>query len=340
MHHIRPIPVALSVFLAFTILLLASSPPGAGARGAALTFLDPVSVAIDRSGDVYVFQRGTSSITKLSPTGRLLATWPVKTARTFPGPGRLAVDGAGRISILLGNSRKGSSYMGGIERLSSGGHVLARWYNAALLNSELLAAGTGGTVFAVVPTAVVSATHQTGRVVALAANGTVHGNWPLPTAGHDFMAPTAVAVDARGNVYVSGTVGSCSRGCQGREADVIERFTPTGRVLSLRQFLPGTIAVGPGLAVDAQGYMYSGGTSTVLKLSPGGAFVTRWGSLPGCSPLQFRSVAGLAIDAHHTLYVVDESDDNVHRLDTSSQSAVMWGGCPSVAPPAPILPAP
>lgn len=282
MHHVRISGVVLP-FIVMSCLLQATPPSVALAESnhvfhragsASLRFFDPVSVAVNRGGGVYVFQRGTSSVDKLSPQGRLLATWPVKIARSFPGPGRMAIDGAGNIVVLLGNSRQRNTYVGGIEKLAPTGHVLARWYNASLLNAELVAAGTGGNVFAVVPVAIEGGARQTGRVVKLSASGRVVGRWLLSTAGYDFMAPAGLATDAQGKVYVSGSVGSCSRGCQGSEADLIERFTRSGTALPRLQYLAGTVARGPGLTVDGRGNIYSGGDSLVVKLSPTGQVVT------------------------------------------------------------------
>ena len=334
MPHIRALVLLLP-------LLLAGTAPTTGYAAAAtagsqaLRFFDPVSVAVDRGGDVYVFQRGTSRVHKFSPQGQLLASWPVKIARTFPGPGRLTIDGAGNVSVLLGNSRQHHAYMGGIETFASTGRPLARWYSPALLNTQLLATGSGSYLYAVAPVSLDGGARQSGRVLKLSSTGRVVASWFLSTAGYDFIAPAGIATDSHGNVYVSGSVGSCNRGCQGSEADVIERFKPGGTVLSLWRFPPGTVAMGPGLAVDDRGNIFAGGGTIVAEVSPTGHPVGHWGGTAGCAPFRFRAIAGLALDGQNALYVVDESNDNLQRLSLATQSAIVWGGCPATPPPAP-----
>jgi tripartite motif-containing protein 71 len=339
MAHIRALLILL-------VLLLGGTTPtiryvaAATAGGQALRFFDPVGVAVSRSGDVYVFQRGTSRIHKFSPQGQFLANWRVKIARTFPGPGRLTIDGAGNVSVLLGNSRQRNVYMGGIETFASTGRPLARWYSPALLNTQLLAAGSGGYLYAVAPVSLDGGARQSGRVLKLSSTGRVVASWQLSIAGYDFIAPAGIATDSHGNVYVSGSVGSCSRGCQGSEAEFIERFKPWGTMRSLLRFPPDTVAMGPGLVVDDRGNIFSGGGISVDEVSPNGRITGQWGGTAGCAPLRFRSIAGVALDTQKNLYVVDESNDNLQRLHLATQSVTIWGDCPATPPPAPGLPTP
>lgn len=321
--------------LPFVALGLILGTHASARAGSAPAFADPVSVAVGRAGTVYVFERGTSSITVLSPRGQTLATWPVPAARSFPGPGALAVDGAGRLSVLLGNSRRGRTEVGGIEQLSPAGRVLTRRYDAALLNASLLAADAAGDVFTVVPVALRGGAGRTARIVKLARDGRITAGRPLPTAGHDLLDVVGIAADTRGNVYLSAAAGSCSRGCQGREADLIERFTPSGAARPLLRYPAGTVAAAPGLAVDTAGALYTAGSAGILRISPAGAVTTHWGEGIGCGALQFRGIAGLAVDGRNVLYALDESNDNLHQLNLRTGTATLWGGCPATPPPLP-----
>ncbi|GAC1524964.1 MAG: hypothetical protein NVS2B16_33580 [Chloroflexota bacterium] len=158
---------------------------------------------------------GMGSIQKISPAGHFLAMWAVQTAHTFSGPGRLAVDGAGNVYVLLGNSRHGKVSTGGIAELSPQGRLLARWYSPTLLNAEFLAAGAAGTVFVIVP-GQTKAGNPTGRVLKLSSTGAVLNSWHLSTAGHDFMTPVGIGLDVRGSVYVSGIAGRLQSGADAR----------------------------------------------------------------------------------------------------------------------------
>lgn len=341
MSHARVLLLLVSLFIG-GVSSGATAPvyaaPGhtvAAAGSDALHFFDPISVVVDGRGNVYVFQRGTSRVHKYSPQGQLRASWPVKPASTFPGPGRLTIDGADNVSVLLGNSRSKKAFGGGIETFNSTGRVLARWYSPALLNAQLLAAGSGGYLYAVVPVSVDGGARQSGRVVKFSRAGRVMASWALSAAGYDFISPAGLATDARGNVYVSASLGSCSRGCQGREADVIERFKPGGTILPTLRFPPGTVALGPGLGVSARGNIFAGGGATITEVSPDGRSIGHWGGTAGCAALRFRAISGLALDDPNTLYVVDDGNDNLQRFNLTTQSVTVWGGCPAPAPPAP-----
>ncbi|GAC1471171.1 MAG: hypothetical protein PVSMB7_22690 [Chloroflexota bacterium] len=304
----------------------------------ALHFQDPTSMASDQQGNLYVFDRGMGSIQKISPAGHFLAMWAVQTAHTFPGPGRLSVDGAGNVYVLMGNSRHGNVSTGSIAKLSPQGVLLARWYSPSLLNAEFLGAGAAGTVFVIVP-GQTKAGNPTGRVLKLSSTGAVVDSWHLSTAGHDFMTPVGIALDVRGSVYVSGIAGRCNRGCQGRDADLIETHSSTSGTAASRwrtwSYGAGQVVFGSGLEVNRNGTIFVAGDTRVAKISPSGKMIARWGGTVGCSPLQFRAITSLALDGHGDLYVLDEGNKNVQKISAGGQSIAIWGGCPSTALPTP-----
>lgn len=359
LHYWRRLVPSLLALLAVlgSVLALPGSPVRAGsspdstsqpARGVSLRFSDPSSVAADTHGNVYVFDRGTWSIDKLTADGTLVATWPISMSHTFPGPGTLTVDGAGNVYVLLGNSRRGGVNVGGIAKLSSTGKVLALWYGVALLNAQSLAAGKDGSLFILV-LGQSKAGNPSTTLVKLSSRGRTIPTPQLINYWYDFTSPLGIATDSHGRPYVTMAAGSCQRGCQGGTADLLEWFASAGKKPVMgwhyRTYGYGEL-VGPGLALDGTNTMYVAGASWITKLSPntldnrGGKIVGRWGALAGCGPLRFRGIAGIALGAGNTLYVVDEGDKNVQKISTHGQPEAIWGGCPSTTPPTPILPTP
>jgi len=129
--------------------------------------------------------------------------------------------------------------------------------------------------------------------------GTAGKNRTLTTPG-DFAAPTNVAVDGDGNLYVSDTLN-----------DRVEEFDADGafiRAFGKNGDGPGQFARPKGIAVDCDGYVWVADAMTnrlqiftkegELRLVVSGGF----GTLPG----QFQSLAGLYIDKNNRVFTSEQ----------------------------------
>jgi serine/threonine protein kinase, bacterial len=131
---------------------------------------DPVGVAVDAAGAVYVPDAAGNAIRKLSPAGKLLSTWPTR----FNHPSGIALDPEGQIYIAdMGNSR--------IVKLSATGRLLASWRTAGpssmpFRSPEALAVDARGNVFV--------ADTGNNRILELSPEGIVSSQWntqpPVP----------------------------------------------------------------------------------------------------------------------------------------------------------------
>ena len=133
-----------------------------------------------------------------------------------------------------------------------------------------------------------------------------------PAAGE---LPEGVAMDARGNIFVSLTA----------PVSEIRRFAPNGEESTLASL--GLGGFGPlGLAVDAQGNVYVAAasfdpaTQGVYRVAPDGTF----DRLPGTEAIPFPN--GLAFDQRGNLYVADASGA-VWRIPRGG-SAEVWSDDP------------
>jgi sugar lactone lactonase YvrE len=133
-----------------------------------------------------------------------------------------------------------------------------------------------------------------------------------PAAGE---LPEGVAMDARGNIFVSLTA----------PVSEIRKFAPNGEETTLASL--GLGGFGPlGLAVDAQGNVYVAAasfdpaTQGVYRVAPDGTFER----LPGSEAIPFPN--GLAFDQRGNLYVADASGA-VWRIPRSG-SAEVWSDDP------------
>jgi sugar lactone lactonase YvrE len=204
----------------------------------------PSQVAVDRQGNVYVADPGQGKVL-MFPAGSGSSSQPSAVGNSLKAPTGIAVDGAGDIFIADTDQGVGSIYE--IPYMTSG------------LNSEstqiTLATGLGpnpklafdniGNLYAADP--------AEGRVVKL---GNIGGSGPLMlgqsetmlTAG--FTAPSAVAVDHSGNLYVIDG------------ANLFEISAADGSSTTLLNNLSGA----SGLAIDPSGAVYITSTAGTTRI--------------------------------------------------------------------------
>jgi sugar lactone lactonase YvrE len=124
--------------------------------------------------------------------------------------------------------------------------------------------------------------------------------------------PVAVGVNAAGAVYVADTVGS----------DIL-RFEPTNVAATTyartATWSAGGLSTPSSIALDAAGDVFIGDTGLgeagqVVKLSPGGKLLARWGSA-GAGNGQFTFLLGVAVDpATNNVYVGDRDADRIQSF--------------------------
>lgn len=337
---------AVQVILSLTLLGCMTLPTGHSLSGAlaadgsdTVRLVNPIGAGADAQGSLYVLEETPEAvIDKLSPQGKQLAQWPVTVLPPGPTNAPLAVDRAGTVYIAY-NARRSGHIVGAIARYSSTGKPLKTWTDSRWLNPLALAArGSGG--LALVVTGWTARRNISATLVSVGPSGRTAGIRALTTLGHDFLKVTAVAATRQGTIYVTGFVGSCSRGCQGSGPGVIFRLVSVRAKRISSWVYPGQgIAQGAGLVVGAQGAIVTAGGASLTQISATGKVMARWGG-SGCAPLKFRLISSLTSGRGNTLYVLDSGNRNVQTLTTGGQWIATWGGCPSTTPPTPFPPTP
>ena len=220
----------------------------------------PFGLAIDASGIIYVADAGDNTIKKLSPTGRLLASW----GRTGSAPGELswpqgvAVDTQGNVYVADGDNSR-------IEKFSSTGTLLAVFGNTGSTAQRLnlpagIALDAQGDLYVT--------DLRNHRLVKFSADGTFLTAWS-GAGGKQFSSARDVTVDRVGDIYLA----------DARNFRIV-KFSPTGKVLIIwQQPMDGFLA---GITVDPQGNIYvtwtPGGNQSggIRKLAPSGAALASW----------------------------------------------------------------
>jgi sugar lactone lactonase YvrE len=301
-----------------TLAGLAGTAGSADGTGSAARFNNPIGVATDSSGNIYVADFGNSTIRKITSAGVVttlagLAGSPgsadgTASAARFNAPQRVATDSVGNVYVAdTGNQT--------IRKITAIGAV---------------------TTLAGLPE----------------SRGSVDGSGSAAR----FNDPIGVATDSSGNVYVADYSSSTIRRIT--PAGVVMTLAglagsvgnEDGTGSAARFFSP------VGLATDSSGNVYVADSrnSTIRKISPGGSVITvaglpeTRGSLDGTgSTARFNEPRGVATDSRGNVYVADTGNNAIRRLtaaladaatidistgalgatrqlDTSSQTAISW----------------
>jgi sugar lactone lactonase YvrE len=138
-----------------------------------------------------------------------------------------------------------------------------------------------------------------------------------------FNGPSAVAVDAAGNIFVANSGGDTIReiatnGLTSTLAGLPGHADSTdGDANNARFSNPG------GLAVDGRGNIYvaDAGNNTIRKISPAGGVTTlagragTTGSTDGAGPAaRFNNPGGVAVDRAGNVYVADTDNHTIRKL--------------------------
>ena len=317
--------------------------------GNAARFDFPYDVAVDTGGNVYVAD-GSSTIRKITSAGAVttLAGSADQTGSTdgtgnmarFGYPNGLTVDANGVIFVAdTSNSIIRKITSTGVVTTAAGfapiaGSIDGIGSAAQFNNPAGLTADTNGNIYvADNGNSSVRKITSTGVVTTLAGAG--HAGFADGTGSvAQFDLPYGVAVDTNGTVYVADTVNQLIR--KVTSAGVVttiagsagQRGSTDGQGSTARFSSPN------GIAVDVSGNLYVADKSNYIirKITPAGMVTTiaglagQRGSTDGAgSAARFSNPYGVAVDTNGNVYVTDNSNDIIRKIDSSGVVTTLAG---------------
>jgi sugar lactone lactonase YvrE len=268
-------------------------------QGTAARFNGPSGVAVDTSGSVYVADSGNNGIRKIT-TESITTTTSLVT--TVAGSNAGFADGAnGQF-----NSPQGISITGSNIYVADTGNNRIR----------LITPGVTTTVSQAIVTTLAGSTSGFANGQGTAAQFTESSGIAVDSAGIIYVADAGNnrirKIDTSSNVTTlagSGTPGSANG--QGTAAQFYQPF---------------------GVAVDSAGIVYvaDSGNHRIRKIDRSSNVTTLAGSTVGCNngpgtAAQFNYPWGVAVDSAGIIYVADNANNRIRKIDTSSNVTTLAG---------------
>ncbi|GAA4295212.1 DUF7619 domain-containing protein [Nibribacter koreensis] len=268
-----------------------------------ITVTSPFDVAVDKEGNLYILEQNT--ITKSSPDGKLLASFPIgtNTTRIFTS---LALD-------QMGNMYVSDTYCQCIQKFDPAGKPLMSigakgTADGQFLNMGKIAIGQDQTLYV--------ADARNARVQKLSLQGQYLGSIGASVVnGGAIGSPTDISLDGQGNVYVLDNTKA-----------LIHKYSHEGALLqqfSTPQPAPGSNTVNnPSFTVTETGgyFLVNSYNKTVYKYDAEGVLLTQFAGYGNQDDALLGNYLNLALDAEGNLYA---SDSDATRASVKKYSP--WG---------------
>lgn len=293
-------------------------------NGDVAQFIRPHGLGLDAAGNIYVADFYNHRIRKITPEGVVSKVagsgvegsqdGPANSA-TFSEPADVAVDPTGNIYVAEHSRIRKITPSGVVSTVASKSPINTSMTPAGLASDKqgniFVADRSNACIWKITPSG----------SMTLFAGGPVTGFENGPGVSAKFNAPTSVAIDKDGNLYVTDLINNA-----------IRKITPSAEVSTLAgggspAFADGTAAAAKfnypeDIAVDAEGNVYVGdeGNERVRKITPAGVVTTLAGTgEPGYkegdpATAKFYAPWGVAVDAKGIIYVADGANHRIRKI--------------------------
>jgi streptogramin lyase len=257
----------------FTIAL---SFTGGGLNG-------PAGIAIDGSGNAWVANTGSSSVTKISSAGVVLSGTNGYTGGGLNGPNAIAIDGSGNAWITNQSTN-------GITELTGAG---------AAVSGSPFAAGSGPDAIAIDGSGNVWVANYSGNSVTklTSAGSAVSGS---PFTGRGLNEPDGVAIDSYGNAWIANYGGNS-----------VTELASTGSAVTGSPYTVGSSNAPEGIAIDNYSNAWTTifNNNSVIELNSSGSSAIAKSGL--------KAPTAVAIDGSGNVWIVNQSGNLVTEFSNA-----------------------
>ena len=332
---------------------------GDGGLATQALLANPQGVAVDKSGNLYIVDRGNQRIRMVNASSGIISTIAGSSTTGYSGDGGPAAQATFNLPSSIAIDASGNLYIAdtnnwAIRRISTSGIITTVAGNGQYgyggdngqATKAKLAGPTGVAVDASGNLYIADSGNEriryvnsSGVIATIAGTGVAgfSGDGSAATAAR-FSNPVAVALDASGNVYVADL-----------DNNRIRRFALGGTVTT---FAGTTNSVGDGgpstqarvepwaVAVDSAGNLYIADRSEqrVRKVTPAGTIATvagtgqtGYGGDNGPATAAVLSTPNdVAVDRSGNLYIADAGNNRIRRVDAATGTITTFagtGGC-------------
>jgi sugar lactone lactonase YvrE len=263
-------------------------------------FLNPVAVALDAAGVVYVGDDHANVVKRFTRSGTYLSQWPA----FDPKGASIGPDG----SIYLSEGGLGATFVG---RYTPSGVLVAQW--PVGMQATGIAVDKDGSVYVA---------DNAGPLRKFSATGTLLGQWGTQGTGPgQFKFLDGVAVDGMGHVYTAEIVNNR-----------VQKFTTSG--VYITQW--GIGGSGDGqfnepvrLVTSLDGalvYVVDNSNSRIQVFTNSGSYLGQWGTA-GSGAGQFLNPIGIAVDGVGNVFVADTNNGRIQVFGDAATPArpMSWG---------------
>jgi sugar lactone lactonase YvrE len=268
---------------------------GGGATGAALNY--PSGVAVDASGNIFIADTDNNRIRRVSVTGTI-------TSYAGTGSGSFRGDGGVAINAILAQPRGVTlDSNGNLFFADTGNHVIRR-----------VAAGTG----------IITTVAGMGELSGFSGDG---GG----ATGARLNGPHGVAVDASGNLFISDTNNNRIRRVDA-VTGIISTLAGNGYILNSSTTNIKLSAVTGVTVVGNKIYVADSGIHNIYVINRNSSLLeTVYGNgvaglVQTAGSLQFRQPYRIAVDSDGNIYVADNLNSRIRRINFPAGDAITIAG--------------
>ena len=280
-------------------------------------FIQPYSVAVDSSDNVYVADSDNNRIQKFTSNGQFITKWGTYGS----GNGQfnfgefnyynkgIAIDSSGNVYVA-------DTFNYRIQKFTSDGQFIIKWGSYGSGDGQLnepsgIAVDKSDNVYV--------NDSENHRIQKFTSDGQFITKWgSYGSEDGQFRHPYGIAIDSSDYVYVTDL-----------ENYRIQKFTSNGQFIAKWGDYgqeDGEFRLHYGLTVDSSGNVYvaDSGNSRIQKFTSDGQFVTKWESY-GNGDGQFIYPYGIALDSSGTVYVADSGNGRIQKFTSDGQFVTKWG---------------